>query len=204
VADATNAPVQPTESGAPDPGRRSSSGFLATTTGKIVVGVVALVVLVVIAGAIVFMLASGGVAGLLKSGGVTVKSTTVTASVATTSAAGTAPILEPSQKPLTSSFTFRNVFAPSIKPPVAPSAETSGSSSSGSTNSPDTLYLVDIVSTDGVMQGVFVWNGVTYTEGAGGTIDSSPWKVLEVNSDSVVMLFGDTQVTLTVGQGVSK
>ncbi len=54
------------------------------------------------------------------------------------------------------------------------------------------------------MQGVFVWNGVTYTEGAGGTIDSSPWKVLEVNSDSVVMLYGDTQVTLTVGQGVSK
>jgi hypothetical protein len=203
VADATNAPVQPPESGAPAPGAKSSSGFLATTTGKIVVGVVALLVLLAIAGAIVVMFASGGVAGLLNSGTVTVKSTTVTASVTTTSAAGTAPVLEPSQKPLTSSFTFRNVFAPSIKAPVAPSAETS-SSTSGSTNSPDTLYLIDIVSADGVMKGVFVWNGVTYTEGAGGTIDSSPWKVLEVNSDSVVMLYGDTQVTLTVGQGVSK
>jgi len=203
VADATNAPVQPPESGAPAPGAKSSSGFLATTTGKIVVGVVALLVLLAIAGAIVVMFASGGVAGLLNSGTVTVKSKTVTASVTTTSAAGTAPVLEPSQKPLTSSFTFRNVFAPSIKAPVAPSAETS-SSTSGSTNSPDTLYLIDIVSADGVMKGVFVWNGVTYTEGAGGTIDSSPWKVLEVNSDSVVMLYGDTQVTLTVGQGVSK
>ena len=203
MADATNAPVQPPESGAPAPGAKSSSGFLATTTGKIVVGVVALLVLLAIAGAIVVMLASGGVDALLNSGSATAGSSTVTASTVTTAPVGTAPVVEPSEKPLTSSFTFRNVFAPSIKAPVASTEETS-STTSGSTNSPDTLYLIDIVSTDGVMQGVFVWNGVTYTEGEGGTIDSSPWKVLEVNSDSVVMLYGDTQVTLTVGQGVSK
>jgi hypothetical protein len=117
-------------------------------------------------------------------------------------------IVEPTQKPLSASFTFRNVFAPSIKTPVPPSAEASSSSNSsstaGSTDSPDTLYLIDIVSTDGESQGVFVWNGVTYTEGAGGTIDSSPWKVLEVGKDSVLMLYGDTQVTLTLGQGISK
>ena len=205
MADATNAPVQPPESGAPDPGTKSTAGFLATTTGKVILGVAALVVLLMIAGVIVAIFAFGGVAGWLKSGRVTVKSTTVTASVATTSAVGAVPAVEPAEEPLTSSFTFRNVFAPSIKPPVPPSAETTASSgTSGSTDSPDTLYLVDIVTVDGVQKGVFVWNGVTYTEGAGGVIDSSPWKVLEVNSDSVVMLYGDTQVTLALGQGVSK
>ena len=204
MADATNIPVQPPDSDAPVSEKKSGAGFLATTTGKVVVGVVALVVLLAIAGVIVGMFASGGVTGWLKSGAVVVKSTTTTSSVAATAPAGAAPIVEPSQKPLSSSFTFRNVFAPSIKPPVQPAAETSSSTSSGSTNSPDTLYLIDIVSVDGESQGVFVWNGVTYTAGPGEVIDSSPWKVLEVGTDSVLMLFGDTQVTLTLGQGISK
>ena len=116
------------------------------------------------------------------------------------------PITEPPQKPLSASFTFRNVFAPSIKAPVAASTETSSgeTTADGSTDSPDTLYLIDIVSTDDGRQGVFVWNSVTYTEGAGGTIGTSPWKVVEVGTDSVLMLYGDTQVTLTLGQGISK
>ncbi len=51
---------------------------------------------------------------------------------------------------------------------------------------------------------MFVWNGTTYTAGAGEVIGSSPWKVVEVGTDSVVMLYGDTQVTLSLGQGISK
>jgi hypothetical protein len=168
--------------------------------------VVALFVLLAIAGVVVGIFAVGGISGWLKSGSVTVAPPSGAASTTTTAVVVAVPIVEPPQKPLSASFTFRNVFAPSIKTPVPASVEASSASSStaGSTDSPDTLYLIDIVSNDGGRQGVFVWNGVTYTEGAGGTIDSSPWKVLEVGTDSVLMLYGDTQVTLTLGQGISK
>jgi hypothetical protein len=203
VADATNTSVQQPVSGAPAPETKAGAGFLASTTGKVVAGVVALFVLLAITGVIVAMF---GATRWLNSGGVVVASTTTASSVAATVPAGSTPVVEPAEIPLSSSFTFRNVFAPSVKPsePAAAETTTTSSSSAGSTNTPDTLYLIDIVSTDGVPQGVFVWNGVTYTEGAGGVIDSSPWKVLEVGTDSVLMLYGDTQVTLTVGQGISK
>jgi hypothetical protein len=206
VVDAANAPVQPPEPG-PAPAPERKPGFLSSTAGKIVLAVVALFILLAIAGVVVGIFAFGGISGWLKSGSVTVAPTSGAASTTTTTAVVVAvPIVEPPQKPLSASFTFRNVFAPSIKTPVPPSAEASSTSSStaGSTDSPDTLYLIDIVSTDGESQGVFVWNGVTYTEGAGGTIGTSPWKVLEVGTDSVLMLYGDTQVTLTLGQGISK
>jgi hypothetical protein len=208
VVDATNAPVQPPESG-PVPAPERKPGFLSSTAGKILLAVIALFLLLAIAGVVVGIFAVGGISGWLKSGSVTVAPTSGAASTTTTTTTAVVaavPIVEPPQKPLSASFTFRNVFAPSIKTPVPASAEaTSGSSSTaGSTDSPDTLYLIDIVSTDGESQGVFVWNGVTYTEGAGGKIDSSPWKVLEVGTDSVLMLYGDTQVTLTLGQGISK
>jgi hypothetical protein len=172
----------------------------------VVAAVVALFVLLAIAGVIVVIFVFGGAAGLLNSGGATATTTVAAPSVAATTPVSAIPITEPPQKPLTSSFTFRNVFAPTIKAPVPATTDTGSgtSTSSGSTNSPDTLYLTDIVTTDSGRKGVFIWNGVTYTEGAGGTIDSSPWKVLEVNTDSVLMLYGDTQVTLTLGQGISK
>jgi hypothetical protein len=203
MADVPNAPIQSPE---PVPGLAPKAGFLSSTTGKVVLAVAALVVLLAIAGVVLGIFAFGGLNSWLKSGSVTVvPATGAVAATTTTSVAGVV-IVEPPQKPLSASFTFRNVFAPSIKAPVPASAEasSSGTSTSGSTDSPDTLYLIDIVTTDSGRQGVFVWNGVTYTEGAGGVIDSSPWKVLEVGSDSVLMLYGDTQVTLSLGQGVSK
>ena len=104
---------------------------------------------------------------------------------------------------MSATFTFRNVFAPSIKPPV-PAAEETTSTATGSTDSPDTLYLTDIVSTDSGRNAVFVWNGTTYTLPEGGTIPGTPWKVVSIGTDSVVMLYGDSQVTLTLGQGISK
>ena len=51
---------------------------------------------------------------------------------------------------------------------------------------------------------MFGWNGTTYTLAEGEQVDDSPWKVLEINSDSVVMLFGDTRITLSTGQGITK
>ena len=50
----------------------------------------------------------------------------------------------------------------------------------------------------------FIWNGQTYVLSEGESIPDSPWKVLEINDDSVVMLFGDTRVTLSTGQGLTK
>jgi len=199
VADVTNPPVQPPDAGAPAPDQKA--GFFSTTAGKVVVGLIGLFVLLSIAGVIVFVVALGGVATFLQSGDVTVTAATTT-SVTTTSGAETVPILEPAEAPLSASFTFRNVFAPSVKPPVPPAEE--ASSTAGSTDSPDTLYLTDIVSTDSGRTAVFVWNGTTYTLPEGGTIPGTPWKVVSIGTDSVVMLYGDSQVTLTLGQGISK
>lgn len=200
MADVTNPPVQPPDAGVPAPDQKKP-GFFSTTAGKVVLGLIGLFVLLSIVGVIVLMVAFGGLATFLKSGDVTVTTSTTT-SVTTTSGAEAVPILEPAEAPLSASFTFRNVFAPSIKPPVPPAAE--ASSTAGSTDSPDTLYLTDIVSTDSGRNAVFVWNGTTYTLPEGGTIPGTPWKVVSIGTDSVVMLYGDSQVTLTLGQGISK
>ena len=196
MADQTNAPVQPLEPGMPGPEIKRDAGFMASTTGKVVVGVVALFVLLGIAGVIVFVFAFGGVVGLIKSGGAA--STTAAQSVVSSTAvsADAVPVVEPARKPLTASFTFRNVFAPSVKPSTV--------ETDSSTSAPDTLYLTDIVTVGADRQGVFVWNGVTYTAGKDAAIGDSPWQVVEVGTDSVLMLYGDTQVTLTLGQGYSK
>jgi hypothetical protein len=217
VADATNTPVDPLVPGAPEPAKKGGSGFLATTMGKIVVVAIALLVLAGIAGAIALMLAAGGVTGWLKSGSVSVEPASATNSSVATQ---TVPPVNPAEKPLTSTFTFRNIFAPSIKPPVTPTpetTETATTTSSSSTTTPttstttsstvspaSTLVLNAIVTVGDAHKGSFTLNGVPYIAGNGETIDSSPWKVLEVGTDSVLMLYGDDQVTIAVGQTISK
>ena len=49
-----------------------------------------------------------------------------------------------------------------------------------------------------------VWDKTEYTLSEGESIPSSPWKVLEIRTDDVVMLFGDQQVVLSIGQGINK
>ena len=48
------------------------------------------------------------------------------------------------------------------------------------------------------------WNGQTYTLAEGESIPNTPWQVLEINSSTVVMLYGDARITLSVGVGISK
>ena len=201
----------------PQPER--TPGFLSTTVGKVVVAGVALLFLLVIAGTIIFMLlAGGGISSLLGRGGVTTTTSTSQSSVTTSVAVDAVPIVNPEQKPLSASFTFRNVFAPSIKPPIVPvvATETATAASTTTTttsSSPDTsptvvvtstLFLVDIITEGDAHKGVFTLNGVSYTAGNGETINSSAWKVIEVGTDSVLMLYGDDQVTIAIGQGVTK
>ena len=218
MADVTNPPVQPPDSGVSPPRAAAGTGFLATTAGKIVVGAVALGVLLGIAGAIVLIFAMGGVRGLTQSGGVELTATASSASVTVPASADTTAAVEPMQKPLSASFTFRNVFAPSIKPPLkaveptvavetaaAPAASSSSADSTSPTVEPQsTLFLTSIVTEGDAHKGVFTLDGVTYTAGNDETIGSSPWKVLMVGLDSVDMLYGDAPVTIVVGTGVTK
>jgi hypothetical protein len=183
-------------------------GFLGSTTGKWVVGGIALVLVLIAIGVAAYV--------FLFSTPATVVVTSVTppkpAGVVTTgsvSPTATAPIVVPGERPLTSTFTFRNIFAPTMAEPVAAIPETStAAASSGTTATPnvpaDTLYLASIQTVDGKQTATFIWNKQTYTLGEGDPIPNSPWQVLQINTSSVVMLFGDTQVTLSLGQGLTK
>lgn len=195
-----------------DDGQKPS--FLATSTGRIVViggALVAVVIIAVVVGLFVMnsgFFGQGGDAVVQQPvpvGGVTSKSATETG----------APIVDPARKPLESTFTFRNVFAPTVKRPTEATLTVgsgSGSTTSGSSSTTsdtvdvpaDTLFLESIQTTNGEKTATLIWNNQKYTVGEGDTIADTPWQVLEINDESVVMLYGDTEVTLTVGQGLSK
>lgn len=124
----------------------------------------------------------------------------------TTAAAADAP----AQVPLTEVFTFRDIFEPLIKP-VSTSTNTdsnpttsSAGNDNGSGASANSILLQDVTVEDGVPTAVVVWEGETYHVQEGDQIDGSPWQVLDIQDSSVVMLYGDTQVVLSVGQQVSK
>jgi type IV pilus biogenesis protein PilP len=183
--------------------------FLTSSTGRLIIGGAILFVVVVIAGALTFFF-------LVNSGGPVVV-VTPPPSGSSKPASPTAPPVSPPEAGLKETFTFRNIFAPTVEPPVAPtsatssttataSTEPSGSTTTSSTTSgaEDTLILKSIATDNGVKVATFEWNGANYECVEGDTVDDSPWKVVKINSDSVLMLYGDSQVTLTVGQGFSK
>ncbi|MBS3957644.1 MAG: hypothetical protein KGZ40_09005 [Clostridiales bacterium] len=116
---------------------------------------------------------------------------------------------EPAPVDLKRVFTFRDIFAPLILPIPEPSADQTvapgqpGAPDDPGVTLPDgTLFLRDIVTVDGVTAAVLFLDGASYTLAAGGEISGTPWKVQSISGSSVVMLFGDVRVTLTVGQGV--
>lgn len=133
-----------------------------------------------------------------------------------------APV-EPPQVSLRRVFTFRDVFSPLIQPlpepvetdaptlgpdgqPIAPSptdpSDPTDPGDPGVTLPPNTLFLRDVVSADGVPAAVLHLDGQTHTLVEGAEIPGTPWRVLSIRGSSVVMLYGDVQVTLSVGQGV--
>jgi hypothetical protein len=180
--------------------------FLASTTGKIVIGVVALVVLLAVIGALLYIFLFSAPTTVVtnvvppKPGGVV-----PTSSVSPTA---TAPIVEPGQRPLSSTFTFRNIFAPTMAEPVPAVETTSGTDSTTTTTTPnipdDTLYLASIQTTNGEPSATFIWNKGTYILFEGDSIPNTPWQLVQINTSSVVMLYGDTQVTLSLGQALTK
>lgn len=182
--------------------------FLSSSTGRLIVGGILLFVIVVIAGAFTFFfLLNGG------NQGATVVVTPPPSGGSKPASESVAPT-NPPEEELNDTFTFRNIFAPTVHPASASSTsgstsgstETSGSTvTSGSVNvPPDTLILKSITTENGERVATFYWNGAVYSVHAGDQVDDSPWKVLTIYSDSVLMLYGDSQVTLTVGQGFTK
>lgn len=191
------------------------SAFLSTTRGKAMIGTVALVALILAAVAIwLFFLLASSAQNALK---VRAASTTRRATQVAREASDTIIVTPPPQKSLSVTFTFRNIFEPTVAGQAestsdsgdsGTSSDSGGSSSSDPTSTPDvsenTLYLQSTSTVDGEQTATFVWNGKTYTLQEGDTIAGTPWKVLEIHDNYVVMLYGDTKVTLSTGQGLTK
>lgn len=179
----------------------------------IVAGVAALAALVVIGAAVGLFVFRSGI-------GPAPQVATAADSPATTSepAGDEAPtaisaVLPKDAKPLSSSFTFRDIFVPTVKPKKT--ADTSNTttntgSNSGSTTttstvtSSNTLELKSVTTENGKEVATFLWNGKTFKAGAGEALAGTPWKVLSISGETVVMLYGDTRISLTVGQGITK
>jgi len=186
-------------------------GFFSTSGGRLVAIVGALALLAIIGGVVAAV-----VLGSLFSDAVDDAVVEVTeggqtdegSQSATTTVEASSPAAEVRNSEI---FTFRDIFDPLLEPLPDSSTSTDATSTSDTddtdTVTPDTqdvLYLDGVVTEDGVMKAELRYNGTTYTLGPGEGIPGTPWEVLKVSSTSVTMLYGDVQVTLAVGQGITK
>jgi len=192
-ADAPEAPIS-------IPGK---PGFLTTPTGKMLAIVAGLGILGIVAGiAVAIVLYVFGGQAVQELEGEPRQSPAAAAE-----GTGTAEAAIPGDEiPNAEWFTFRDIFEPLVRAASSPGTGT-GSTGETDTITPtdtDTLYLDGVVTEGGVMKAQLRYNGTAYTLAAGGAIPDSPWQVLRVQATSVVMLYGDAQVTLAVGQGITK
>lgn len=178
------------------------AGFLSTSTGKIVAIVVGLATLGVIIG-IVFL----AVFHLFGAPETEVTETPPPAAAGSAAATATPEVKTPAPEIANADlFTFRDIFEPLIKT-ASVTTTTDGTTGAADTVTPttsNTLYLDGVVTESGVLKAQLRFNGASHTLAAGEAIPNSPWQVLRVSSTSVVMLYGDVQVTLAVGQGITK
>lgn len=179
--------------------KRGLAGFLSSGLGKIVIGGVLVLVLAAVLGAIAFFYLFSQVP---EDGGLILPTDSGTGSVTATQTPEV-PVKRPSPR-LSNSFTFRNVFRPTVRPAVEPSATTDASGTPNADLPADTLFLKSVTTLDGVQVATLLWNGQTFTAAEGDVLSGTPWQVLSIDGSTVVMLFGDSRVTLVVGQGVGK
>lgn len=177
--------------------------FLGTTLGKIVVigcalsalGAVITVIAIVVLGFLGANAVKQGVEQAIKEGGSGVVAGGASATATPAAVEGTRV---PAAVANSEVFTFRDIFEPLAVDTVPGGSEDTSSTFDGEQ---DTLYLLDVVTEDGVRHAVLWWNGVAYTLAATEAIAGTPWQVIEVGADSAMMLYGDSTVTLRVGQG---
>jgi hypothetical protein len=200
----TEEPLSADTAATPSPG--SASSFMSTTVGKLVVGGIALLLILGAVAVILFLFVFNDTppeTDLLVP--------TESASTSSTASVETSPEVRPPDD-FADTFAFRNIFQPTVKVTVTPPPGSSGDSSGDSSGTDtadidvpaDTLFLVSTSTEDGVPVATFIWNDVTYVLEEGESIPDTPWQVLSISGDTVVMLYGDARVTLTVGQGLSK
>lgn len=95
---------------------------------------------------------------------------------------------------------------------TAPASSTTETASSTSTSTANTssqtatklLLLESTYNKDGQMYARMKYGEDSYEVKAGDQIDTSSYKVLKVENSSVILLYGDDQLTLAVGQEVYK
>lgn len=194
----------------PEPGEAPSSGlkgFLSTTLGKIVVIGSALTLFVAIVGVVVFLV----LGSLAKQGeqaavdelnkAIAARPTpAATRTVETTGSAGNRVVLPVTNKDV---FTARDPFEPVLRP----IPQVVASSSVEATPKPadvGMLTLQDIVTNGGVLKAMLLWEGKQYLAAEGEVLKGTPWQVLSITKTTVTMLFGDVQVTLSIGEGIAK
>lgn len=184
----------------------ASGGFLATRNGRIAIGGIALVAILLALVGVYYVYTTSQATqppdGFVTQGGS--QPTTGTPSV-------NASATPPPTVDLDEAFPARNIFEPTVKPRITSTSSggtsggtTGGSTSGGGTDSPDTLYLLSLSEQDGRSVATFRLNGTEYTVGEGERLGDTPWSVVSISSTQVVLLYGDTRVTITLGQGVSK
>lgn len=186
-------------------------GLLASPKGRLMVIAGAIVAFIVVAGIVAFLvftflLGDEPSGEVTRPGGGSITSTG-TAGIDSTQSVG----IEPRDVSFSEIFTFRDIFDPLIEIEEEDPDDTDGDGvpdsvepSATPETQPNTLFLQDIIVQDGVTTAVLVWNGAELPLTEGAVIPGTPWQVLSIRGGTVTMLFGDDQVTLTVGQGIAK
>ena len=195
MSDESPQSVMPEVSGPPKPG--GIKGFFATTLGKIVlIGGAVIVLLTIVTVVAVIVLGALGLS-LFQEAATEVPGAGVVTQPAgsqtVTSVVAAVPVIENSEV-----FTPRDPFQPVVIPKSATAVEAGGSSADDA----NTLTLLEIIEDNGVRKAVLRLGSTMYTLAAGERLGSTPWKVVSIGTNSVTMLFGDSQIVLTVGQGV--
>jgi hypothetical protein len=184
------APVTPPDSGG------KVKAFFATTGGRVLLIVLAVTALLTVLG-IVSVIALGALGMSLWGQAVdqvpvVAPSTTPPATVATPTVAPAVAVV-----PNEDVFTPRDPFTQIIIP-----ADQLGFGVDTSADDANTLTLIEIVTDNGIRKAVLTLGSTTYTQAAGERLGDTPWQVVSIGNANVVMLYGDSQMTLTVGQGV--
>ncbi|HET6351944.1 MAG TPA: hypothetical protein VFG89_07440 [Coriobacteriia bacterium] len=186
------------------------AGFFSTTLGKALMIAGGLAIVAALLATVGLLILGNGLFNAVKDAAKDAAKAPVTTASNQKPATPTEPATARDADPVEDVFTFRNPFVPTVKPPVS-ATTTSSTGTSGSTNTSstasvpaDTLALESIKTVDGDLVATFIWNGKSYTAGEGDTLEGTPWKVVNLTSSSATMLYGDSEVTLSVGQGISK
>jgi hypothetical protein len=186
-------PVEPSAPPAAAPSGGKVKAFFSTTLGRALLIFLAVSALLTICAVVAVI--GLGVAGLslfqqaVEQGPISIPASgTVGATVPTATAVPGVTVVENSEV-----FTPRDPFT-KILIPVS-------ELTSGGTDG-NTLTLIEIVTDNGVRKAVLTLGSTTYTKAAGERLDGTPWQVVSIGNSNVVMLYGDTQMTLTVGQGI--